>query len=383
MASSRHGTTIFLALASVIWSLLILNRWLLTDCLHCRGVWELFINYFEFGFVKRAFVGTLLSASGLHRLIDNEYMLAIFIDHASLLTLAILLSIYVLRNGDNMDTAFKAMVFLSPAGIIQSGYITGTLDTFVLLATTANILFVKNRYAFSLLLIIGVLIHELYLFTVPAQILSFYWKTHGFDNLDIKEVIRVSKLPALCLAIAMVLVFFFGRAEMPLHEYRAAMQRSLPNVIHDATLLGGYFEVTSGIGQNMACCAIPYDKIVDHLWFLLLPLFYSTALCILAVRNSGGLWVRLFCASAILFPMLISFFAYDIYRWIGMSANMAILLLLLMSTQRRPNIGKWGYAAILPFTALAPFGSGLMGKPFPIHQAIMDRIGDGAFLPMP
>lgn len=373
MISSRHRITIFLAVVSVVFSLLVLNRWLVTDVgmLSYRRLWPLFLNYSDFGFVRRALVGSLLSSSGLNRILDNQYVFAHLVHGVSILVLTFLVSLYILKHEDNTDTVLKAIAFLSPAFIIQSGYTTGRLDIFVLLLATAMILFVRSRYLFSLLLLLGVLIHELYLFTVPAQLLAFYRRTGGSDDLDFKRFIATFWLPGLCLSIGLVLIFFFGKADMPGHELEAVGQ-TMPSVNWSL-----FFELNSGIAENMELSLFmintQYYRYPFFFWLMPLQLFYIGALCVVLVRNSDTPWSGALLIMAVLFPLLASLVAYDLGRWIGMSANMGILLLLSMAMNRPVSVDKWAYSVILPFSALAPFGTQI-GRPFPIHQFIVEKL---------
>ena len=56
--------TILFAL-SLAGSLIFLNRWVVTDLgLHSFGrVWQYYVSYFDYGFVRRAFFGTILDVT--------------------------------------------------------------------------------------------------------------------------------------------------------------------------------------------------------------------------------------------------------------------------------------------------------------------------------
>ena len=52
----------------MMFSIIILNRWLVTDLglLSFGRLWQLYVSYADFGFIKRGLLGSLLSESGIN-----------------------------------------------------------------------------------------------------------------------------------------------------------------------------------------------------------------------------------------------------------------------------------------------------------------------------
>ena len=162
MTLSRNAqVTLALAFAALVAAFLILDRWIVTDLgLRSFGrIWAFYVNYPDFGFVRRGLVGTVLQATQLSDLFANAYHFAIAVQHAALVALVALTAAYFLRSKYDHGALFKAVVFLSPAFILQVAYTTGSLDIFVLIVAFLNIVMVRNVLWFSALIFVGPLIH--------------------------------------------------------------------------------------------------------------------------------------------------------------------------------------------------------------------------------
>lgn len=68
---------------------------------------------------------------------------------------------------------------LSPALIFQLGSTTTSLDVFVGLLAALNMIFVKRFIVFCIVILFGLLTHELFAFTIPAQMLAMYIRLGG------------------------------------------------------------------------------------------------------------------------------------------------------------------------------------------------------------
>ena len=118
-------------------------------------------------------------------------------------------------------------LFLSPALIIQNGYATGTLDIYVLLLVVANGLFVRSTQLFSLLVIAGVFLHELYVFTLPAQVIALVVRRQP-ESCNFFEVLRAARLPLLACTVSVTLLTVFGRTNLDQASFESVMAASMP-----------------------------------------------------------------------------------------------------------------------------------------------------------
>ncbi len=197
---------------AVLYSLAILNRWIFTDLgfLSYGRLWQLNISYSDFGFFRRGLVGTLLTESRYNSLFSNEYISALFIHIISISIMASLIAYYCFSKNIK-DFLFIIGIALSPALIIHQGYNTGNLDIFILIISIINIFFVRNYIIFSLFLFIGILIHELFIFTLPAQFFAFYLYN---DSNKFKFLNAATIIPVITTISAIIVILFFGKLDI-------------------------------------------------------------------------------------------------------------------------------------------------------------------------
>ncbi len=351
---------------------LVLHRWMVADLgmLSYGRVWQLYVSYFDVGFSRRALIGTVFSITSINRIFDNEYVFALFVHSIAILILAASLAFYCASNSIK-DWVFLVGVALSPALLLHSGYGTGSLDIFVLLLASFNILYVRNVLLFSLIIALGVMTHELFLFTIPAQYLA--WRIRNSKDQDRIANLWLS-LPFLTAIISVGVIYFFGSIDLSRTDYELVMENRLPNAAGQHGLWSGYFELASTTDENASTSLqILLVEVRQGFLYLLLPLIYVALLCIRLFDLSSDRRVGILCVSASLFPLLVAFLATDYYRWIAMSSNMAILLTLVFVAQQRSAGSRWN-TALLAFCLLAPFGSAEIERPFPMHQFALERL---------
>ena len=206
---------IFLIAAGL--AIFILNRWIITDLgmLSYGRVWQLYVSYFDVGFARRALIGTILSTTQVNRILDNEYEFAFAMQSVLIIFLAMSLAVFCASRAIN-DRVFLLGVALSPALILHSGYGTGSLDIFVLLLAALNILYTRSTLLFSFIIAMGVMTHELFLFTIPTQYLA--WKIRNADSN--KLVGRLNHfVPLLATTLSVVAVQFFGFIDLSRADY--------------------------------------------------------------------------------------------------------------------------------------------------------------------
>lgn len=369
---SRTPYIVAIFVLSVLASFVVLNRWLVTDIgmLSFGRVWHLYISYEDFGFVRRGLVGTLFSASGLNTLILNEYHFALLAQHVAILFFAALLFFYVYSRRIN-DVPLVATIALSPALIIQSGYTTGSLDVFVLILVALNILHCRRLIPFCIILIAGIFVHELFVFTIPAQLVIYYvfLKQQGRNNLRTPMIAT-----AVSIVFASIAVATYGTTDLPKSVFERLMEAKIPLATGQHALWSGFYEVSSTTTQNASESS---QRLLSSLSlatpFLMLPLMYATLVLarLLSYATNGP--DKLTLAAVTVFPILTAFFATDLYRWIGMSADIGLLLTLVMVGEKAAPRSSLTYA-LLPFSLLAPLGAAQIDRPFPLHQFVLERL---------
>lgn len=178
-------------------------------------------------------------------------------------------------------------------------------------------------------------------------------------------------------AMALTAVIWAGSLPLVRAEFEAVMASRLGEWAHVGDLWSGYFELTSSAVENLR---VGLTAMPDLLHAGTLPVLLYLALCLAAAWMtlpwSGAMKALL--GAATLVPLLASVVAMDHYRWVGMSANLALLSVLAFAAPNDtwPRLGALRpvVTALLLFALLAPLGV-LPGHPFPMQQFLLERLG--------
>lgn len=368
-SQNSHITTTMIFVAATVFAILILNRWIVSDLglLSFGRVWQLYISYADFGFIRRGLVGTLLSETGVNSLFSNEYVFAHVVQFIAIACLALITAIYCIKN-NLTNPLFVFGVAFSPALITHSGYATGTLDVFVLLIALVNILYVRSFFVFSVLILVGILTHELFIFTLPAQFFAFRMN-YPFERPALKPAYLV---PIIVAMASTLIVLLFGAVKIPEAEYREVMRLHLPHAQDQHPLWSGYFEVGTPVARSLSETHHLLKAVKEGTILFLLPLLsYVVLLTIRALQYTRSRGETALLIVAVTAPLLASFLANDLHRWGGMAANMALLLTLRLAAREGNEASKWNsLLAVCCF--FAPFGSAELERPFPIHYFVFE-----------
>ncbi|MGM0632708.1 MAG: hypothetical protein ACQETO_05980 [Pseudomonadota bacterium] len=362
---------------ALVAALVMLNRWMVTE----QGVqsfgrlWHYYLSYTDFGFSRRALTGTVLGETGINRLIDDPYLFAYLFYAAKLILLAGLVTYWCLRHRIFRNPLWYTLVFLSPAFLLQGSYVTGSQDLQLLILATVLVLFVHNRYLLMIGALVGVLMHELFLFLLPLILLiHFLERRHQGESLAM--VLSQLALVALPAGLAAVVVIFMGDLEVARQTYDQLMAQRTPGSAFPTGNGSGYFEVTASMEDNLSEGVRTLERIRQSLPWPFLPLAYALLLIMTLTASLHSLSGRLrtLLALCCLMPLLVTFVAADVYRWIGMSANLALLALLYFGSRQPLQPPRLAGSALLVFCLLAPFGSADISRPLPAHQLLWERL---------
>ena len=370
-------TTIMIFFLAMCFSFLVLNRWAVTELglLSYGRIWQLYISYTDFGFFRRGLIGTLFSETGINSVFSNEYVFAIFIHHVAVEALALLTAWYCIKE-KLANPLFLIGIAFSPAFIIHSGYTTGALDVFVLLFALINILYIRSVFLFSMILVAGIFTHELFIFTLPAQFWAFYFGS----KLDERKSLKLSDYAPIVVSIfAILIVVFYGRTEVPELEFKEVMRLRMPNAVEMHTFWSGYFEVGSPVADQLDSTISLLSLFENRkVFFLIPPLVYVIFLTLRVLQYGRRHGEAVLLVAAILAPLLTSFLATDLHRWVAMSANMALLLTLCLAARENTTMSKWNIPIAL-CCFFAPFGAAELERPFPLHQFMLEKIKTDSF----
>lgn len=376
VAGSATARVVGLAAISWGYSMLIVNRWAFTD-LGVRSfgrVWMLYVSWSDVGFVRRSLLGTVLTESRLNRLTGDEYLFAHVFWAAMLTVCVVLLAVAILqREPVRRDGWLVAAILLSPAFLSHLAYATGTLDLPLVVLFLLCALYVRNPVGVAALAGLGILVHELFLFMVPAIVVI---QVLRLDNpQQVRRAVAIVGGTAAAVALAVVIA---GSLNVPQADYEAVMASRMPSAFGDHPLWSGHFELSSSFGDNQFYVRWLSDEIATSWWWAVVPCLYLLALFWVIGRfTTGPAFQRLLMIAACAAPLLASFAARDFYRWLSMAAIASIVLLVALAGLGRTRIPRFALVALTAFALLGPVGAAGLDRPFPVHQEIVEMLSGG------
>lgn len=357
--------------------MIFLNRWIVTDLgLQSFGrLWQYYVSYFDFGFVRRAFIGTILNETGLNDYLKNPYVFGFIFYAINILILSLIILFYCLRNNVFPSWHGYAVIFFSPVFIWQSGYLTGAQDIYLLILAGVCTLYVTSWAFLTVFSVLGILTHELFAFMFPATALIVYFKRVGATNVDVKEISWMLTSSILVLS-AFFLVVFFG-VDVERGQFERLMAERLGIAAHQHPFWSGYVELFSTPKENITRFNA-LGKVINNFHYAVIPIAYASILAFaVSLYIKVKLWERFLVLLVLTFPMFVTFVAADFYRWVGMSANMSLLAILVFYNEHLLVIPKKIFLLILSFSMLAPFGAAEIERPFPAHQMVLEKVFQG------
>ncbi len=372
---SAKGRLWLIAGGSWLFSMIVLHRWLFTDLgeKSFGRVWMFFDSWFDFGFTRRGLVGTVLTETHINQLFGNEYVLA-YVLYSVLLTGAYLLVVFeFLRRPQAMSSAwFQAAIFFSPALFIHLGHATGSLDLIVVLLVIAILFHARALWLLVALVVAAVLVHELFVFMLPAVIAL---KAVQARSRPEGSPLATSIFIAAAGTTAVAFVVGFGRLQVDGAAYEHLMAQRMPLAAGEHPHWSGLFELSSSSSDN---AGLGFEALsgATHAWlWVLIPTAYAL-LCIgLLFRFArAALWFRWLLVFFALLPLAAMFIASDFYRWVSMSAIVALLAMLVLVGINRLRLPTWASVTLTAFVVVAPFGGVDYLRPFPMHQMVIERI---------
>lgn len=372
----KLGKNWIIVIASFLVSFVILNRWVITP-LHEKSfgrIWQYYVSWKYFGFHRRGIVGTFLTETGLNSILANEYYFA-YIFYSLLLILLYAVSIVVLNKIPDVRSNSKLMIayFFSPTLFLHFGYSTGNNDI-ILFILFLSALFIANRHwVFGLILAVGVLVHELFIFMLPAiYILKYLLISNNVGRWTKGDFFKASVWPV----ITIFMVMFFGKIAISRDVYESFMAFRMPNAAYHHDYWSGYFEVSSTTKANFNDAMALKEVLWDNLRHISLPILYAVlAAAFASFWLKRGFWrgAILFCS--LLGPLAAQLVAGDLYRWVAMAGCVALTAVLVLWQIKLPRKDNWAVTLLTAFCVLAPLGSAGLDRPFPLHQFILEKLG--------
>lgn len=319
------------------------------------------INYFEFGFVKRALIGTiyhLISATLTAKSLFLFQLFFIFI------TIAIT-HYFFARNA--LEKKFIYLLFiLSPATFMQYGADFGRFDPILMLIFLLSILSRGSPFLFVFFSIIGILVHEIYIFSfLPASFLLMIEQHNRLSTFQgIIKRILTSKLFYILLGFILIIIYFGqyeGGSEQILKVFensklpKIMIQHILPNKPGQALAIW-----TNSIWDNLAFSSsqlILNPKIIYII--CIYPVIFGY-FHLLGVNFKKPMYYLVFLAHL---PMF--FLGVDWGRWITF---FYVSIFMIFITTEKEKAAKASNKYMLLFSLYGPIG--VLGMLSPLESKI-------------
>ncbi len=362
-----------IAVAASAFSLLFLNRWLITNVpieVFAR-VWQYYVGYQDVGFVRRLLVGTIVSASHITDFFQSEFVFGHVFHSVTIIVLAGIFLHYILKNHE-LEKPYKYLIiFFSPFFIQQMGTTTGTQDVILVILAAISVFYAGSWIGIILISIIGLLVHELFIFLVPAILIIH----------SIQKGENIFSAACLLTGVGLLAVFLMitigGKLQMERTLYEQIVVEKIPLAAYQHSLWSGYFELSTSVKENMVEGENFIARYIHYYTFAIIPTAYMLFLVISVVfQKSINLSMTKWCLFlSICFPLVATFFAIDYYRWVGLSANLALIWMVYQMGQQKFTLQKWQWIVLLLCCFLAPFGGNEFHLPFPLHQPLLQKLG--------
>lgn len=376
---SERWLIVFSIFITLIISAVTANRYLFTPIgLDSFGrQWQNYINYFDFGFLRRAFLGTVNSLFIPDEFVDRtvDHRIVSWIIHNIYSVIYAILFLFItLRFLSHSSVYTKSVIILSPFFLMHYAYTSDSHDAALSLIAVACVLQINRFSIVVLLCAIGILVHESFIFAyVPVICAILLYHSKSFMRPAV-----LAGFSAICF-LGMVL---YSQAFFDVEQFETTLTTIAPELTRT-----GAWELSGGMQDNLAFTfksldAAFRDGFTLVIWLLLLVVL--GLLYVFLVPLERG-YCGFFFALGSLLPVAALFpIATDIYRWFAYSAFAIFLIHLYFSrnelvfdalSEKKP---KLFWAIFGPLFLFGPLGGSCYGAcgeaSFPLFFAAIRQV---------
>lgn len=289
------------------------------------------IDYFNYGFVKRGFIGTLfdMAVEGFDIAIANlGYFTFLFCSY--IMVLFFLYSFNRFFKTREEWLLFSALIIFSPAIFPHFVFDCGRFDIVLVVLFLISLGLTENGYFFisSILATVGILIHEIYIIIfLPPVFLILMDNCSNFKERR-PRLIKALSLPVL----ATIALYFWGKYEPGISDLTVRLHSEIGSdwdqVISAKVWtrpLSANFSIVWGSLQNFITI---FHFIVGFI-FLLCNVTWFFYICKINCIGKPGIIYSVFC------PLILCLLGIDFARWFSFSVILifTVLCYLVMNKQ--------------------------------------------------
>lgn len=327
-----------------------------------------YVNYDDFGFIKRGLWGTTLHYLNLNNFMENTYIEYIIIYMAVSIAFIMMFWYFFSKKTPPIlsiqDVYLALIAILSPSIFLHLGYAPGNFDVILMLIFIINIIIVERGkiYTASLISAGAILVHEVYLLSFLPFLL---WLL--LEKYDLKTAIKFCIPPI----ISMSALLLWGKLAMTKEDYISQLEKISPLLLKR----DGYFELTSSISENIN---IGISSLSNPENWRLTPvaIVYTILIYLFLLRYIDRKKIKYFYVGilASIMPLSLSIVGNDVFRWLSF---VVFNLFIFMLIERKSDFSKPTKMDIVLviiislFVFLGPMGSVFNNRPFPIIQTLL------------
>jgi hypothetical protein len=332
-------------------------------------IWQYHSSWFEFGFVRRSLVATILDLVGTPFSKENPY-LAPYVIYSIILMGALNLFAYQYRTFIRENFVLSLVVFFSPAFFVHLSYTTGNFDVISLIIF--YFLINSKRAAGSIILItLGILNHEIFILFLPLYIFSEYVTRRNF-----LKFFKKSLFITLATLVNIYVFLKIATPKMEQNEFEELMTKKLGSAANKHTFWSGYLELSPKSPlEYQEKYGIQFEMILKNIGYVITPMIFAmlTFIFILSILRMSRFESFLLLVSSLAPFFLSLIFADDFYRYLSLSLSGLLIVFLkiyqLKGLRFEPDRKIY---ILLVFCLLGPLGSGDLARPFPVLQKIIE-----------
>lgn len=336
----------------ILFNLLLMHKFLLSilfkgtiDYEYIMGSWKVaqyFFNYFD-EFAKRAFIGTIFNVFNIIVTHKSIVIISIFTTNIFFILFYFFANIAFRDTEKRYFMMFIILFLFSPGTILHLGIDLGRNDHFMLLVFIISLLILhfKNDKYFILipfLLIVGLLIHEIFLFFYAPIIIAVIFFEYKSNNINFKYLI----LSVLTIFITLVCLYLYGKAdEVLINDIKQNVLLVTGNNYDPSSSLKVW---SRSVNDNLFMTlkeALTQDWKILH-FIITMPLTISMIYMLFRVINlSKNLNKSMKLLIASLFCMLPMYFlGTDFARWTALLLTNIFILFLYLKINLRIDFMK-------------------------------------------
>lgn len=346
-------------------SLIIANRWLVlqSENYSIGRVFQLYVSYSDYGFFRRGFLGTILNYLGLTELFSNDYTLPLIMSSFFIILLGI--TLYSVSQKAKLNNIETFWVMFSPALLFHLAYSgMGSFDLLFVMIFSLSIFFNKSIALDLLIITIGILMHEIFLFFTPAILFMRYQQ--GILNRTQSIVIFISSILLTIIVSKQVISY-------PIDYYDSILSSKMPMAFLNGNI--GHTELFSSTQSNLSIGLRTIKTMFTGGNFLywILPTIYTLATPLIILNNFRDNIDKMLFLAACYSPIFILLIASDYYRWVSLSCSISIILIISLKHQLKLSLNKNIIYLLIPFSIFIAFGGADISWPFPLWQNLLQR----------